>query len=171
MRSFSHLALPLPVAIALCPLPFSSSLGFFLSPIPEIGFQKRFGDVRFFKPPFASASVSPPLRFFSSFSTSPLLRSSSTSADRLRGTTVGANNRLDLLSLVTSGVNDTEASRSDEEILGVVEGWEEDETHDPDIPAISHRRGLTPFVFVPFDEVGTSVLNLPMDKMDYFVPG
>ncbi|XP_073020522.1 F-box protein 7-like isoform X2 [Primulina eburnea] len=90
---------------------------------------------------------------------------------RLRGTTVGANNRLDLLSLVTSGVNDAEASGPDEEILGVVEGWEEDETHNPDVPAISHRRGLTPFVFVPFDEVGTSVLNLPVDKMDYFVPG
>ncbi|XP_073315323.1 F-box protein 7-like isoform X1 [Primulina huaijiensis] len=90
---------------------------------------------------------------------------------RLRGTTVGANNRMDLLSLVTCGVNDAEASGPDEAILGVVEGWEEDETHNLDVPAISHRRGLTPFVFVPFDEVGTSVLNLPVDKMDYFVPG
>ncbi|KAJ8476967.1 hypothetical protein OPV22_020694 [Ensete ventricosum] len=40
-----------------------------------------------------------------------------------------------------------------------------------DVPAISHRRGLTPFVFVPFEEAETSVLNLPVDKMDYFVTG
>ncbi|XP_047943290.1 F-box protein 7 [Salvia hispanica] len=90
---------------------------------------------------------------------------------RLRGTVQGANNRMDLISLVTSGVNDVEASGSDEDILGVVEGWEEDETHNPDVPAVSHKRGLTPFVFVPFDEVEKSVLNLPVEKMDYFVPG
>ncbi|KAL8485619.1 hypothetical protein ACS0TY_027782 [Phlomoides rotata] len=90
---------------------------------------------------------------------------------RLRGTTEGANNRMDLLSLVTSGVNDAEAIDPDDDILGLVEGWEEDETHNPDVPATSHKRGLTPFVFVPFDEVETSVLNLPVEKMDYFVPG
>ncbi|KAL2513159.1 F-box protein 7 [Abeliophyllum distichum] len=90
---------------------------------------------------------------------------------RLRGTTVGANNRMDLLSLVTSGVNDNEVKGPDEDILGLVEGWQEDETHNPDVPAVSHKKGLTPFVFVPFDEVETSVLNLPVDKMDYFVPG
>ncbi|KAK4429648.1 F-box protein 7 [Sesamum alatum] len=90
---------------------------------------------------------------------------------RLRSTTAGANNRMDLISLVTSGVNDAEASGPDEDILGVVEGWQENETHNPDVPAVSHKRGLTPFVFVPFDEVETSVLNLPVDKMDYFVTG
>ncbi|KAL6540780.1 F-box protein 7 [Orobanche minor] len=57
----------------------------------------------------------------------------------LRGTTQGANNRMDLLSLVTSGVNDAEASGPGEDILGVVEGWQEDETHNPDVPAISHK--------------------------------
>ncbi|CAL9191588.1 unnamed protein product [Musa hybrid cultivar] len=36
-------------------------------------------------------------------------------------------------------------------MLRIVEGWEEHETHDPDVPAISHSRGLTPFVFVPFE--------------------
>lgn len=136
---------------------------------------------------------------------------------------------MDLLSLVTSGVNDSEADGPEEDILG----WQDDETHNPDVPAISHRRGLTTFVFVPFEEVcsasciyiyiyivllffldkcflwnlvilnsfiiaslkyvvyasrmkeslytfsvffimvkvETSVLNLPVDKMDYFVPG
>ncbi|CAM8999592.1 unnamed protein product [Rhodiola kirilowii] len=61
---------------------------------------------------------------------------------RLRGTTSGSNNRLDLLALVTSGVNDTEASNSEEDVLGVVEGWQDDETHKPDVPAVTHKRGL-----------------------------
>lgn len=87
---------------------------------------------------------------------------------RLRGTTVGANNRMDLLSLVTSGVNDVEANHH-EDVLDIVEGWQDDETHNPDVPAVSHKRGLTPFIFVPFEEVETSVLNLSVDKMDYFV--
>ena len=60
---------------------------------------------------------------------------------------------MDLFSLVTSGVNDGEASSPDEDILGVVEGWQEDETHNPEVPAVSHQRGMTPFVFVPFEEV------------------
>ena len=82
--------------------------------------------------------------------------------NRLRGTIQGANNRMDLISLVTSGVNDAEASSSDDDILGVVEGWQEDETHNPDVPAVSHKRGLTPFVFVPFDEVNRDLfLVLP----------
>ncbi|GLU01059.1 hypothetical protein SLE2022_183850 [Rubroshorea leprosula] len=90
---------------------------------------------------------------------------------RLRGTTAGANNRMDLVSLVTSGVDSNEVGGPEEDILGVVEGWQDDETHNPDVPAVSHKRGLTPFVFVPFEEVETSVLNLPVEKMDYYVPG
>jgi len=72
---------------------------------------------------------------------------------RIRGTTTGANNRMDLMSLVTSGVNSSEASVPEEDILGVVEGWQDDETHNPDVPAVSHKRGMSPFVFVPFEEV------------------
>lgn len=72
---------------------------------------------------------------------------------RLRGTVAGANNRMDLLSLVTSGVNDSEASGFEEDILGLVEGWQDDETHNPDVPAVSHKRGMKPFVFIPFEEV------------------
>ena len=63
---------------------------------------------------------------------------------------------MDLLSLVTSGVNDTDMIGLDENILEIIEGWEEDETHNPDVPAISHKRGLTPFVFIPFEEVFSS---------------
>lgn len=65
---------------------------------------------------------------------------------------------MDLLSLVTSGVNDNEVCGPDEDILGVVEGWQDDETHNPDVPAVSHKRGLTPFVFVPFEEVHVFLL-------------
>ncbi|XP_020246524.1 F-box protein 7 isoform X2 [Asparagus officinalis] len=90
---------------------------------------------------------------------------------RVRGTVVGANNRVDLLRLVTTGVNESEIKNHSGGLLGFVEGWTEDETHDPDVPAISHSRGLSPCVFVPFNEADTSVLNLPVDKMDYYVPG
>jgi len=72
---------------------------------------------------------------------------------RLRGTTIGANNRLDVLKILTTGVNATELKNWTSSILELVEGWEEDETHDPDVPAVSHSRGLSPFVFVPFEEV------------------
>lgn len=70
---------------------------------------------------------------------------------RLRGTIAGAFNRLDVLSLVTCGVDDNDISNGTEDII--FEGWQENETHDPDIPAVSHRRGMQPFVFVPFEEV------------------
>ena len=79
---------------------------------------------------------------------------------RLRGTAIGANNRMDLLSLVTSGVNDEEGSSTEEDILGVVENWRDDETHNPDIPAVSHKRGMTPFVFVPFEEASNKKIAL-----------
>ncbi|KAJ3675179.1 hypothetical protein LUZ60_004221 [Juncus effusus] len=89
---------------------------------------------------------------------------------RLRGTVVGANNRLDVLNIVTTGVNTNEIKNRDN-LLGIMSGWDENESHDPDVPAVSHNRGTTPFVFVPFDEAETSVLNLPVEKMDFFVPG
>ncbi|KAI8471805.1 MAG: hypothetical protein J3K34DRAFT_384601 [Monoraphidium minutum] len=34
-----------------------------------------------------------------------------------------------------------------------------------------HRRGLAPFVFVPWEQVLTTRLNLPASKMDVFLPG
>lgn len=90
---------------------------------------------------------------------------------RLRGTCEGAYNRLDLLSLVTSGIHESEIPGDTEDVLQAVEGWDENESHNPDVPAVSHRRGMAPFVFVPFDDVETDILNLPVDKMDYYCPG
>eukprot|EP00252_Welwitschia_mirabilis_P014201 TRINITY_DN3126_c0_g1_i3.p1 TRINITY_DN3126_c0_g1~~TRINITY_DN3126_c0_g1_i3.p1 ORF type:complete len:296 (+),score=52.38 TRINITY_DN3126_c0_g1_i3:251-1138(+) len=53
---------------------------------------------------------------------------------------------------------------------GLAFGWIEDENNNHDPPTL-YRRGLAPFVFVPFEEADTSDLNLSVDKMDYFVPG
>lgn len=78
---------------------------------------------------------------------------------RVRGTTIGANNRLDVLKILTTGVNGTELGNWKGNILELVEDWEENETHDPDVPAVSHSRGLTPFVFVPFEEVCHMIYN------------
>uniref|UniRef100_A0A2P2IKQ0 F-box protein n=1 Tax=Rhizophora mucronata TaxID=61149 RepID=A0A2P2IKQ0_RHIMU len=85
---------------------------------------------------------------------------------RVRGTSTGANNRMDLLSLVTSRVSSNGLFGPEEDILGATEGLQEDE-----ISSTSHKRGLAPFTFVPFEEVETSILNLPVEKMDYYCPG
>eukprot|EP00271_Cylindrocystis_brebissonii_P023361 TRINITY_DN9662_c0_g1_i1.p1 TRINITY_DN9662_c0_g1~~TRINITY_DN9662_c0_g1_i1.p1 ORF type:complete len:324 (+),score=51.67 TRINITY_DN9662_c0_g1_i1:660-1631(+) len=90
---------------------------------------------------------------------------------RLRGTCEGANNRLDLLSLHTCGMDEAEVPHDTEDVLGAVQGWGDDETHHADVPAVSHTRGMAPFVFVPFYEVDTDVVNLPVDKMDFYLPG
>jgi F-box protein 9 len=81
--------------------------------------------------------------------------------DRVRGTVPGANNRLDFVSLVTSGIGEDATHLDGEDVLGAVEGWEEDETHDPDVPAVSHKRGMAPFVFVPWEEVRDVLFLLP----------
>ncbi|PSS17521.1 F-box protein [Actinidia chinensis var. chinensis] len=78
---------------------------------------------------------------------------------------------MDLLSLVTSGVRPPALMKIFLELLKVGKKLQEDKTHNPEVPAVSHQRGLIPFVFVPFEEVETSVLNLPVETMDYFVPG
>lgn len=35
----------------------------------------------------------------------------------------------------------------------------------------THKRGLSPYVFVPWEHVATTYLNLPVEKMDFYVPG
>lgn len=74
---------------------------------------------------------------------------------RLRSTCVGANNRLDMLSLVTSGLGEEggNGGEEDEDVLSLCHDWGADETGDPDVPAVSHRRGMSTFVFVPFAQV------------------
>jgi F-box protein 9 len=89
---------------------------------------------------------------------------------RLRGTHTGAWNRLDIKSIITAGLEDKPGDE-EENVLYETEDWDEGYTANQEVPAVNHKRGLMPFVFVPFEEVETSVLNLPIDKMDYYVAG
>jgi hypothetical protein len=57
---------------------------------------------------------------------------------------------MDLVSLVTSGVHEELRDR-DENLHEITNGY--DGENPDDVPAVSHRRGLAPFVFVPFTEV------------------
>lgn len=80
---------------------------------------------------------------------------------RLRSTSRGAHDRLDVESITT---------RSSDGFETVVS-----ESPDPDAEEleeeIKHKRGTAPFVFVPWERIETSPLNLPIDKMDFYVPG
>jgi len=52
-----------------------------------------------------------------------------------------------------------------------------DEDEDEDIAlqsgvqALNHKRGMAPYVFVPWHDVTTSQLNLPVEQMDMYIPG
>ncbi|GAB4820887.1 hypothetical protein N2152v2_007933 [Parachlorella kessleri] len=81
----------------------------------------------------------------------------------LRSTVRGANNRLDVESIVSYDLADGMVLPMSEPD-GEVEEMEGAQQR-------SHRRGLAPFVFVPWDQVQSSPLNLPVTQMDYFVPG
>lgn len=47
----------------------------------------------------------------------------------------------------------------------------EDVEEEEGVNVLSHKRGLAPFVFVPWDRVHDSPLNLPIKEMDFYVPG
>lgn len=68
---------------------------------------------------------------------------------------MAGNNRLDVLSLVTSGLGEEggPAGEEEEDVLSLCHDWGVDETRDPDVPAVAHRRGMSTFVFVPFAQV------------------
>ena len=77
---------------------------------------------------------------------------------RLRGTCPGANNRLDVLSLSTSGLAPHESVRAGDLDAALEElqraQWDDAELQDPDVPSVAHQRGTSTFVFVPFEQVG-----------------
>lgn len=82
---------------------------------------------------------------------------------RLRGTTPGSFNRLDIENIVTW----------DRERGASLPMLRVDDTEDG---ILGERRehktaGSSPYVFVPFEEASTHVLNLGVDKLDYFVAG
>lgn len=82
---------------------------------------------------------------------------------RLRSTHAGANNRLDILEIYTF-------DRELDTRTPFTHGGPED---DPDGEGSrkDHRRGLAPCAFVPWESVQTSVLNLPIQQMDVYIPG
>ena len=99
---------------------------------------------------------------------------------RLRSTCPGAHNRLDIRSMVSVDDGATEPPEPDADFdaytdgdgaagwhaaAGVVGAWEEEGA------VRAHSRGLTPYVFVPWEDLDTTDLNLDTDQMDYYVPG
>lgn len=49
---------------------------------------------------------------------------------------------------------------------------DEEELADQDgVETLSYQRGMAPYVFVPWDQVASSVLNLPVEKMDVYIAG
>jgi len=101
----------------------------------------------------------------------------------LRSTVPGACNRLDVLDLVSHD----RATGRETDMLG---GGEETDAEEGwarggggrgggggGLPGgggehrLQHRRGLATFVFVPWAEVATSQLNLPLSELDVFIPG
>jgi F-box protein 9 len=82
---------------------------------------------------------------------------------RLRSTVPGANNRLDVDSIVSwdraggAAVPLLEAAAPEDGMDGAEER--------------DHRRGLATHIFVPWEAVATSFINLPPSQMDFFLPG
>ncbi|GMH33818.1 hypothetical protein BSKO_01652 [Bryopsis sp. KO-2023] len=81
---------------------------------------------------------------------------------KVRSTTPGANNRLDLRSIATKD-NDG----SEQVVLDADDPGAED---DPE-GALKHKRGMASFIFVPWEKIESCPYNLPVDKMDFYVCG
>eukprot|EP00887_Chlorella_sp_A99_P002797 scaffold6.g2797.t1 len=82
---------------------------------------------------------------------------------RLRSTVRGAHNRLDIQSIVSYDLADSTAVNMLEpgaEEDGGVEGEQR-----------QHHRGMVPYCFVPFTQIDSTPLNLPVSQMDVWLPG
>ena len=99
----------------------------------------------------------------------------------LRSTVPGACNRLDVLDLVShdraTGV-ETDMLGGGGEETDAEEGWARGRGGaggGGGAPGggrrLQHRRGLATFVFIPWAEVASSQLNLPLSELDVFIPG
>ena len=91
----------------------------------------------------------------------------------------GAWNRLDILSLVSAaaaGAGNGGAGFGSG--AGGAGGGSNDDGDDGAArtarlagPVARHTRGLTTYVFIPWEGVREHVLNLPAEELDYFFPG
>lgn len=81
---------------------------------------------------------------------------------RLRSTVPGANNRLDIQSIVSW----------DREGLAVpMMDMRPDEEAEEGAETQQHRRGMVSYCFVPHDQMHSHILNLPVTEMDIFITG
>ena len=74
------------------------------------------------------------------------------------------------LSLLADGSNDRSLEVSLTECVVADAHGDDDDVEDP-TRLRSHQRGKAPFVFVPWERIAESPLNLPVSKMDFYVPG
>lgn len=86
---------------------------------------------------------------------------------KLRSTVRGANNRLDISSIVSY---DREDGSSTPMTMGGDDN-EDEVVVDDGVERRTYSRGMSPYVFVPFEQVQSSVLNLPVSQMDVYIPG
>lgn len=84
---------------------------------------------------------------------------------KLRSTRRGAFNRMDIQYIVSF---DREDGRS---IPMMSEEHVEWEASGDDASRREYRRGTEPYVFVDWENVSTSILNLPVSEMDVFIAG
>lgn len=81
---------------------------------------------------------------------------------------LGANNRLDVESIVSwDRLDGSETSLP----LDAGTGGDNNIDDNDSIEARNHNRGMSTFVFVPWEEIHTSILNNPPSVMDFYVPG
>lgn len=85
---------------------------------------------------------------------------------RLRGTTPGAWNRLDVLELTSVDVATGQNVAIDGGNGG---GGENDDNNNNRL--LRYSRGLSTYVFVPWSGMASHVFNLPLSEMDVFIPG
>ena len=88
---------------------------------------------------------------------------------KLRSTVVGANNRLDVESIVSWDRSD--GSETALPLDAGTDGGGDSDNEGDGIEARNHNRGMSTFVFVPWEEVHDSILNNPPSVMDFYVPG
>lgn len=89
----------------------------------------------------------------------------------LRSTTRGANNRLDARGVLC-------VDKADGSTNPILSTDEDEEVSDNELQQYlqqpgsrPHKRGMSPYVFVPWEGVQTSVLNKGVQDMDFFCPG
>lgn len=84
---------------------------------------------------------------------------------KLRSTVRGANNRLDIQSIVSYDREDGSVVPMnpvppDAEVAGL-----------DGVETRTYSRGMAPYIFVPWEQTATHILNLPVSQMDVFIAG